>query len=371
MPGYSRDNGDKPLYEQIQEDIFRQIENGSLKEHQRVPSENELSRMYNVSRITATKALTELALSGYIYRVQGKGSFVTAIQDRPVQAGKTGDGAKPYLVGVLFPSLEDSHGTKLIRGINHALPFPKFLVHIFNSPSTQMEEYVLRHIYQNRSHYDGVLLFPNDFEFYSDTVLQMHLEQYPFVLLDRIFQNLNCPYVTCENQTGSEIAVNYLVRKGHTKIGYASPISFQEQVTGFRYTGYLAAMNRLSLPARAYENLFGELSQPSQSRLLEDITSGQLTAVLTSNCGCAVDLLELLQKHDIRVPEDVSIICFDSPGPYESSFNFFTYIDQDSYNMGEAAGSILRHLITKEGPAPELHQAMRPALVEHHSVRAL
>lgn len=371
MTAYSREKDAKPLYEQIQDDLIHQIETGTLADHQRVPSENELSRMYNVSRITATKALTELALNGYIYRLQGRGSFVTAMQDRPVQAARTGEGVKPYLVGLLLPCVEDSHVIKLIRGINHALPFPQFLVHVFNSTSTQMEEYILRHIYQNRNHYDGVLLFPNDFEFYSDTILQMHLEKYPFVLLDRIFQNLNCPYVTCENQTGSEIAVSYFVRKGHTKIGYTSPISFQEQVTGFRYGGYLTAMNKHDLPPRSYENLFGDLSQPSQARLLEDITSGRLTALLTSNIGCAVSLLELLRKHDIRVPEDVSVICFDSPSPYESSLDFFTYIDQDSYNMGMTAGGILRCLITKEGNVQTLHQVMRPVLVENHSVRAI
>lgn len=41
-----------------------------------VPSERELMEMFKVSRITAKKALDDLVKEGYLYRVQGKGTFV-------------------------------------------------------------------------------------------------------------------------------------------------------------------------------------------------------------------------------------------------------------------------------------------------------
>ena len=135
----------KPLYEQIQNDIIQKIETGVYTDHQRIPSENELSRIYNVSRITATKALTELSLNGYVYRIQGKGSFVMAAEDRPVHAKKTGAGVKPYLVGLLVPSFGDGHGINLIHGITDVLSFPRFLVHILAPDSAQMEEYILQY----------------------------------------------------------------------------------------------------------------------------------------------------------------------------------------------------------------------------------
>ena len=357
-----------PLYEQIQNDIIQQIESGTLGDNQRIPSENELSRAYHVSRITATKALTELSLNGYIYRVQGKGSFVTAAKDRPFRAAE-GSPEKPYQVGLLVPNAWDGHGLQLFKGIVQELPFPRFLVHLLTANSTETEEYILQFFYQN--HYDGILLFPNDFEFYSDTILQMHLKQYPFVLLDRIFQNLNCPYVTCQNQLGAEMAVNYLIQKGHTKIGFAALISFQEQVTSLRHAGYVAAMNRHGLQTRSYENVLQNVPLAGQYRLQDDIISGHITAVITSNGGCAVELLNLFHRLNIRVPEDVSLICFDNPDMYRSPANFFTYIDQDSFNMGKAAGQIMRHLLTKEGDAPDFHQATHPLLVENHSVRTL
>lgn len=359
----------KPLYEQIQKDLIQKIETGVFEEHQRIPSENELSREYGVSRITATKALTELALGGYIYRVQGKGSFVAPAQDRPMPI--TGnENIKPYLVGFIIPSIGDHHSVNLIKGITNALPFPQYIVNIFRADSIEAEEYIIHYFYQN--HYDGILLFPNDFEFYSDTILQMHLKQYPFVLIDRIFQKLNCSYVTSDNPGGSEIAVEYLRKRGHTKIGFAGFVAFREQVTAMRYNGYVQAMNKHGFNILPYENLFGQPPQPKLlNHLLEDITYGEVTALIASNSKCAINLVKFFRQNQIRVPEDVSIVCFDNPSLYVSPTNFFTYIDQDSYNMGIEAGKILKSLMTKEGDTSTFHQVFHPTLVENHSVRTI
>lgn len=76
----NRANVDKrspvPLYYQIKETIKEKIEGGSLEPHERLPSERELEENYGISRMTARRALTELESEGYVYREQGKGSFV-------------------------------------------------------------------------------------------------------------------------------------------------------------------------------------------------------------------------------------------------------------------------------------------------------
>lgn len=56
----------------------RQIEAGAWASDARVPSENELADRFNVSRMTARRALDQLALDGLIVRRRGAGSFVAA-----------------------------------------------------------------------------------------------------------------------------------------------------------------------------------------------------------------------------------------------------------------------------------------------------
>ena len=72
-------NNTRPMYELIQNDIISKIQSGAYAEGERVPSEQELIHTWKVSRTTATKALTELSLNGYIHRIQGKGSFVNPL----------------------------------------------------------------------------------------------------------------------------------------------------------------------------------------------------------------------------------------------------------------------------------------------------
>lgn len=63
-------------YEQVKEHVLRRIASGSLQVSDRVPSENELVGKLKVSRMTANRALRELAEEGYLVRVAGVGTFV-------------------------------------------------------------------------------------------------------------------------------------------------------------------------------------------------------------------------------------------------------------------------------------------------------
>lgn len=65
------------IYHIIVEDIKTKILNGELKSGDMVPSENQLSREYDTSRVTVRKALSVLINEGYIFTVQGKGNYVS------------------------------------------------------------------------------------------------------------------------------------------------------------------------------------------------------------------------------------------------------------------------------------------------------
>ena len=65
-----------PLYLIIAQDIMEMIQNGSLRCGEQLMTEAQLSEKYQVSRMTANKALSALVAQGYISRTAGKGSFV-------------------------------------------------------------------------------------------------------------------------------------------------------------------------------------------------------------------------------------------------------------------------------------------------------
>ena len=73
-----------PLYKQLEEKLQKEIETGERPAGSRLPTENELSETYNVSRVTVRKALAGLSELGYLYRKSGKGTFVA---EKKIQRG--------------------------------------------------------------------------------------------------------------------------------------------------------------------------------------------------------------------------------------------------------------------------------------------
>ncbi|KLU60271.1 putative HTH-type transcriptional regulator YurK [Peptococcaceae bacterium CEB3] len=61
---------------EIAERLISEIVSGRYNVHERLPSENEIAGKYKVPRITARKAYEKLEELGYVYRQQGKGSYV-------------------------------------------------------------------------------------------------------------------------------------------------------------------------------------------------------------------------------------------------------------------------------------------------------
>ncbi|KKB74352.1 GntR family transcriptional regulator [Bacillus glycinifermentans] len=66
----------KPLYVQLKQIISDDIKRGIYSPSEKLPAENELCEIYNVSRITVRKAISDLVEEGYLTRQQGKGTFV-------------------------------------------------------------------------------------------------------------------------------------------------------------------------------------------------------------------------------------------------------------------------------------------------------
>lgn len=79
-----------PIYYQLKEKLKEEIEEGHFQAHERLPSERELENSYGISRMTARRALSELEMEGYVYREQGKGSFVAEPKFRQALLRLTG-----------------------------------------------------------------------------------------------------------------------------------------------------------------------------------------------------------------------------------------------------------------------------------------
>jgi GntR family transcriptional regulator len=74
-----------PLYHQLKTVILHEIETGRWKPDEQLPTEEQLSVRFHVSKITVRQALRELANLGWVRREQGRGTFVQklALEEGP------------------------------------------------------------------------------------------------------------------------------------------------------------------------------------------------------------------------------------------------------------------------------------------------
>jgi GntR family transcriptional regulator len=77
-------NGDPtPVYFQLQKKLLEEIEEGRWSPGQIIPPERALAKSHQLSVGTVKKAILNLVNEGYLYRIQGKGTFVAGMTLQP------------------------------------------------------------------------------------------------------------------------------------------------------------------------------------------------------------------------------------------------------------------------------------------------
>ena len=104
-------------YSKLMEDLREKMVSGEIQAGDRLPSENELSAQYQVSRQTVRKALSVLQNEGYIYAEHGRGTFCS---ERVLHTGHSHNIAvvTTYLSDYIFPRVIGGID-KVLTGLQH------------------------------------------------------------------------------------------------------------------------------------------------------------------------------------------------------------------------------------------------------------
>ena len=76
----------RPIYEQLKERLRQLILSGAIREGERLPSVRELATELTINPNTIMRAYRELEAEGFVYSIQGKGTFAGKLSE--VDAGR-------------------------------------------------------------------------------------------------------------------------------------------------------------------------------------------------------------------------------------------------------------------------------------------
>jgi LacI family transcriptional regulator len=195
----------------------------------------------------------------------------------------------------------------------------------------------------------------------------------PLVFVNRIIRSLDLNSVCIDNERGGYMATQYLIEKGHKKIAHlAGPAN--STASSDRLKGYKEALEDANIPFSENNIFYGDLKSQSgrtfaQHFIRENFLS-QYTAVFCANDIMAASFLDELKKHEIHVPDDLSIICFDDTSATTSGEVKLTTVAQSPRILGEATAEILLKLIDSKHPICQ-KAVFPPALKERDSVKKL
>lgn len=331
-------------YEQIENLIRDRIGSGELKPGDRIESEYELADRLGVHRFTVNKAISNLVRAGILYRIQGKGTYVTEIQP------STGKRVVGILHGGPTDSLFDSpfYGP-IMQGIHRTERFNLFFLGTSTHPTT----------------YQGPVLSENEFEkvdgffaleIFNDEYLARIAEHKPVVLIDYYSDALGLPGVVIDNAGGARKATQHLLDLGHERIICAGEDPNREHTDPAwleRHRGWQEAMEQAGVTG--VERFFIPLSNrsgPEGARAALKMLEWKKrpTAAFVVSDGVALSFMKQLQEKSINVPGDFSIAGFGDSEACAVVEPPLTTVRVNEDDMGKQAALMLDQLIAGRKP---------------------
>lgn len=227
------DNG-KPKYFSLMEQLRSDIMSGAIRPGEKLPSENELSQKYSLSRHTVRKALGILEQDGYVEAFHGRGTYCSENM-RHIKNSKNIAVVTTYISDYIFP--------RLIQGMDNVLSESGYSIILKNTAnSRQKEARCLEELL--KKDIDGLIIEPSKSEMIcKHRNLYQNLDKFeiPYVFIQGIYSEMrDKPHILMDDAQGGYLVTKYLLELGHKKIkGFFKADDMQGLE---RHKGYVKAL---------------------------------------------------------------------------------------------------------------------------------
>lgn len=267
---------------------------------------------------------------------------------RPNHVAKSLKINKTLTIGLILADISNPFSASLARIVEDEAKKHKYTV-IFGSAdeSTTKSEDLIRTFMSRRV--DGfIIAAPEGSE---ELLTSLKKQAIPFVLVDRYFPDLNVNTVTINNFQASMEATNHLLGQGFSEIGMINLKADLFHLTE-RSRGYKTALSNAgqqneekNLKVVEEKNMIEEVHQAINELLNQ---AEPIQAIFFGNNNLAIEGLIHIRNLNIRIPEDLAIVCFDESNAYNLFYCPVTYIRQPLDKLGQAAVKLLLENIGNE-----------------------
>jgi len=331
----------------------------------------ELARLARVSRSTVSRVVNDQPgvrdqVRQRVWEVVEETGYQPHAAARSLVTRRTG------IVGVIIPEavttlFTDPFFGLLLYGITETCNAHHYhlMLSLFNGPAEPGDMY--RRVVSS-GHVDGVIVASA----HQDDPLFAKLlgDRVRFVLVGR-HPDERVSYVDVDNAGGARMAVEHLIRLGHTRIAtITGPLSMSHGED--RLAGYRQALDAHHLPADDRLVVRGDYTEASGSVAAQRLLAASPTAIFAASDMMAIGALKTLREAGLRVPDDIALVGFDDLPIAGSIEPALTTVRQPIERLGSITMDLLLNLLANSsGGQSPLRMVLPTQLVVRASCGAL
>lgn len=325
---------------------------------------------YFLGRNTVRQAINVLANEGYLIKIPGSGTFVA--KNTEISKAKNANGNDRKCIGVILNHVDSYIFPRLLMGISDYLGENGYVMTIrFTFNQIAKERQALSEFLS--ADLAGVILEPacSGLPRVNGELYKKLRETLPCVLVHADLPDFSFPSVTVDDVKGYEMLVDHLVAKGHSRI--ALLVKLDEEAGQKRFLGYANGLRKhgMEIDGRqvvwySTDEMDDLLSDANAHRIFKFID--QCTAVMCFNDYMACKFYSFLERHSIRVPDNLSLVGYDDL-VQDRNMVPLTSIVHPKEVLGRGAAKAILDLIAN--PTSDVTICYEPQLVERKSTQNL
>ncbi|QDU75674.1 HTH-type transcriptional repressor CytR [Bremerella volcania] len=318
---------------------------------------SDVAREANVSVSTASRVLNGLAEKYRISRATAQlvRDSADKLGFRPSQVARSLRLKRTGLFGIIVPDLSNPFFSSIARSVTVAAEAEGFSAILADSGGSVEKEKNLIDQLTTRS-VEALIVCPVGLDF--EHLENVHQQGIPLVVVDRCKAKSSMVQVTSDHITGTRTAMDLLLRNGHRHIGVlqgiAGTLPCDQRLQGVKEA--LAEVGVRLHPVMVAGNEFSyESGYESARKLLT--TNPQITALFAMSTPNAFGAYQAAIELGLRVPDDLSLVCFDDVAFADFMQVPLTTVSQDVLELGRLAASlVIDQLSQGKSPVQKMHK---------------
>lgn len=310
---------------------------GKIKPGEKIPSENELSRQFNVSRHTVRKAISILENEGLLEATHGLGTFCTKRHCNAVNSNN---------IAVITTYISDYIFPRLIQGMDDVLKEHGYSIILKNTGNSQknearaLEDILTKNI-------DGLIIEPSKSEIYCkhihhyETLDSMNI---PYVFIQGTYPQMkDRPNIIVDDVEGAYLLTRYLISLEHRNIIGIFKIDDTQGTA--RHKGYIRALEEAGIKYNP-DNVISfhtEDRDKKPAAMVEQFLKNKtaMDGIICYNDQIALEVIKVLNRYGIKVPEDISVTGYDNSVIAENGPIKLTTVSHPKEQLGKMAAELL------------------------------